>query len=314
VTRTFAVIDTGTNSVKLLIASFSRDNKPIIIKEDITITRLGRGIGLGRNLLFSSIHKTARVVNKFYRQCLLLKAKTVIIGTSALRECRGNSRVLFESLLPKGVCFRILSKKNEAIYGFLGAVFNGAPKGNFIVVDIGGGTAQLSIANGTKVIDAVSLPLGAVRMTEKFAAKCACDSSYADMLHYITGVLKRHISIYRKIEQIIFIGGTAVTVGAILGRLSCKKTRLNVAGMRRILEDKPFAILTSELWSLLCQMNTMDIDKRVRCYGIERGRADILPAGIAVMHAICRFFGKDSATVRWEGVRHGILHEFTKGN
>src|ERR1700756_464978 len=166
---TFAAVDIGSNSVRLKIARLIR-GRLRSIHEDREVTRLGEQVFKSGFLSPEAMAETVKVLRRFHRAAQRLGADTVrVVATSALRDGR-NSRAFREWVRSAtGWKVEIISGLEEARLIHLGLVsslrVNASP---VLMIDLGGGSCELTISSKNHIRDTISLPLGAVRLTNEF--------------------------------------------------------------------------------------------------------------------------------------------------
>ncbi len=166
---TFAAIDIGSNSVRLKISRLHAGRLKEI-HEDREVTRLGEGVFSGGLLSPESMSETVRVLRRFHRatqECATDSVK--VVATAALRDAR-NSRTFIEWVRSTtGWTIEIISGLEEARLIHLGIVSAGRLGAHSVLLlDLGGGSCELTLSRDGKIRDTVSLPLGAVRLTSEF--------------------------------------------------------------------------------------------------------------------------------------------------
>ena len=160
-----AVVDCGTNTTRLLITS---GGEPAAVRRS-EITRLGRGVDATGRLDPSAVERTLDCLRE-YRQAIddHNPAAVRFIATSAARDAANRSDFLQPAEAILGAVPEVLSGRQEAETAFRGAVSELDPaEGPFLVVDIGGGSTELSLGE-RHCTDALSLDIGSVRLTEKY--------------------------------------------------------------------------------------------------------------------------------------------------
>src|ERR1700723_4446922 len=166
---TFAAVDIGSNSVRLKIARLiSGHLRPV--HEDREVTRLGEGVFRSGFLTPESMAETVKVLRRFHRAAQQVVTDTVrVVATSALRDARNSQAFLEWVRSGTGWRVEIISGVEEARLIHLGLVstlrVNSPPA---LMIDLGGGSCELTVSQDGHIRDAVSLPLGAVRLTNEF--------------------------------------------------------------------------------------------------------------------------------------------------
>lgn len=289
-------IDVGSNTVKLLVADVRGDRiRPLEIRS--AITRLGGGMDRTRRLSPAAQDRTISTLKKFAKRCRELSAGRVLaVGTEALRSAQNGSAFVRRCRRETGISVRILSGREEARLAFLGAT-TGRRERKLAAIDIGGGSTEIMIGRPGRLEAAVSLPLGAVRLTElhlksdppKLAERLSMLQHVCDVLSRLAGPVRR-----------------AVAGGAIL--LGIGGTCVNVARMARPRGSPDGRVVTLEtLEDILHRLAVLPLAKRKRVPGIDPDRADIILAGARIMAETLRELGRDAFTATVHGLRRGVI-------
>jgi exopolyphosphatase/guanosine-5'-triphosphate,3'-diphosphate pyrophosphatase len=286
----YAIIDIGTNSVKLVVAG--ADLVPTYFERETT--RLGRGLSGGGRIGKPALDATARSLRQFVRTARARGAHHVFaFSTYAMRRSAGAAGALDRLQKEAGIAVRILTGREEASFSYLSAHTHiPHPKPWALVCDVGGGSTELVLAKSGKVVALTSKPLGALHLTERFI-----DSDPIDMHEF--GRLVRHVGksvggwVAGRPEvpparlDLVVSGGSVTTLAAMLGGDEVMR-----AGALAALERRCLSLTT---------------EARKRIPGLPPDRADIIPAGIAVVRALMRATGKRTLRVNPGGVREGAL-------
>src|SRR5438034_912454 len=188
---TFAAIDIGSNSVRLKIARLVGHRLREIV-EDREVTRLGESVFRSGFLSPEAMENTIKVLRRFHRTVQREGADVVrVVATSALRDAR-NSRAFLEWVRSAtGWKVEIISGLEEARLIHLGLVsslrVNVSP---ILMIDLGGGSCELTISSKNHIRDTISLPLGAVRLTNEFLQH---DPPRKSELRRLRGFVEREI-------------------------------------------------------------------------------------------------------------------------
>ncbi|MFH0801677.1 MAG: hypothetical protein V2A78_04745 [bacterium] len=294
------VIDIGTNSVKLLIAEKSPRSPLRTISHRVLITRLGEGHVPGERLSQKAIKKTLLAVMEFLDQARKLgSTRTAIISTAAAREAE--NREEFARLVEHetGFPLRILSEEEESVLGLKGVLL-AFPDFQGLVLDIGGGSFELTFA-GKEKSSSHCFPTGCVRLTEKYIhndppSKAERDRINKEILRFLGNLPEAGL---HEEKKLIGIGGTITTLAAMLQELELfdedKVHRYQFS--REALED-----LDDRLWRL-------SVRERLAMSGLNPGRADIIPAGSAILRAVMKHFCIPDCTVSVWNLMHALIRE-----
>ncbi|MBI2618578.1 MAG: Ppx/GppA family phosphatase [Ignavibacteriales bacterium] len=298
-----SVIDIGTNTLLLLIADVERDGTIIPLHHGHVIGRLGRGVDEHRTILPETFMKILELLEDFAETSKRYGSNRVIAcGTSALRDA-GNADEFVEFIKRKlGVEIRILTGNEEAELTYRGAVsefLEGEKNSFFTVLDIGGGSTELTVGQGMNVLSKHSLDIGCVRLTERFL-KTSPPSSLS-MSQTLTAIRERvsKIPSVSSNSRLIGVAGTVTTLAAL---------DLNLP------EYDPQKVSGHELTYEVIQQTSSKLRiktvEEMKAYPqILPGRADVLLAGIVILLEVMSHLNIQAITASDRGLRYGIALE-----
>lgn len=290
-----AVVEIGTHSVKCL-----RDGR-----DAVTITRLGEGLARTGRIAPAAAARTLRAIRRYLRD-----GPARIVATHALRVAKNRDEVLGRW----GLDVRVLTERKEARYSYLGAT-SGLPSGRYAIIDIGGGSTEVATeSNG------FSIPHGAATLTQQHVQGDPWD--WGDF-HRITEACKAAVSRipWKRIgdRQMVGVGGTATTLAVLDTGMAeslppFEHVQRGLVTLRRMgivkrpdvsrVEGCRVKLVNVLGWFMWLTSNT--IAERCAVPGLDRGRADILPAGLFLLYACMRVARQESILVSTRGVRHGV--------
>ncbi len=287
-TYTYAVIDIGSNSVRLMFVA----NGKVLYKR-LNTTRLGEGIATIPRLQEGAMERTAKAVADFYAQAKAEGAKAVFaFATAAVRTAENREEFLQKVRERCGLEVEVIAGDAEAELGILGALGNkdGA------VIDMGGASTELVVKSAGKIIYKKSVDIGVVRL------KDACGRSPQS----IEKTALQAVAAYGKIpdlRELTAIGGTATTLAALtlgLEEYVSKKISgcvITVDEMARV-SDKLLAMSVEEIASLPC---------------MPKGRADVLAGGAKLFAFLMKEWGieklivSDQDNLEGYAIKKGLL-------
>lgn len=284
-----AVIDMGTNSVRLLLCELS--SQRIIYREKlIETTRLGAGVDQYKKLSDESMDLTYKALKK-YRDICSEKGYELIrsIGTSAIRDAKNREAFLnnVRDILPCPV--DVIDGKEEATLGYIGVVNGVNEKAKNFIIDIGGGSTEL-IFGESKIDFMDSLDIGAVRLKDRCIHHDPPTKKELIFLREeINKILDDFIENHQNLsfDQVVGIGGTITTLSAInqsLGVYDSKKihgSRVSYHALRSIIER-------------LISVNETD---RKDIKGLNPRRSDIIIPGSIILEELFKRFDFDEIIV-----------------
>ncbi|MFM7247305.1 MAG: hypothetical protein ACKO2Y_07550, partial [Actinomycetota bacterium] len=168
-----AVIDMGTNSTRLLLADVA-DGALSEVERHLEITRLGAHVDRDARLSEQAMGRTRRVVGEYVERARQMGADVIFASaTSAVRDSRNGETFMSSLAREHGIAARTLTGEEEARATFRGVASTMDADGPMAVVDVGGGSTEIVVGEGTQVHGAVSLQAGCVRITERWLAEDA---------------------------------------------------------------------------------------------------------------------------------------------
>ena len=303
--RPLAAIDLGTNTVRLLVAETDPTRALVPLWADQVVTRLGEGLTARGTLAPAAQDRTLAAVRRYRDRAQALGADHVLlVATAAVRQARDGGMFLARLQTEPRLRPRVVTGEEEAGLTLLGAVWAlGLAAGTFALLDIGGGSTEVLVAEGAHVLTAVSLGVGVVQLAERFfvrdpveAAELAACRAYVDA-RFLDEAWDRIRPIHP--ATLIATAGTATTLAALdLG--------LPAYDPARVQGHHLAAVAIERLTTRLAALPAAD---RARLPGLEPGRADVIVPGALVLAAALAGLGLDAAVVSDAGLREGILLE-----
>jgi exopolyphosphatase/guanosine-5'-triphosphate,3'-diphosphate pyrophosphatase len=296
---TFAAVDIGSNSVRLKIARLTA-GRLREIHEDREVTRLGESVFRTNLLDPDAMANTVKVLRRFHRAVQSAGTDQVrVVGTSALRDARNSQAFLEWVRSATGWNLEIISGLEEARLIHLGLVSSlRVSSSNVLMMDLGGGSCELTVSAKGHIRETVSLPLGAVRLTNEFLRH---DPPRKSELKQLQSFAAREIGrISARIQRarpgiVLATSGTAASLAAVCrGLFKTKGSRASVVSrtqMRRIAKT----------------LTRLPLEGRRKLPGVGPRRAEIIPAGAMVYAEIldkCQLRGFRYSPL---GLRDGLL-------
>jgi exopolyphosphatase/guanosine-5'-triphosphate,3'-diphosphate pyrophosphatase len=299
-----AVIDVGTNTVRLLVAEpvGMAGYRPLFAGQEIT--RLGRGLLPSRELQPDPIRHTIRVLRRFREEAEARGAIcTLAVGTSALREATNRTAFLASARDEAGIEISVISGEEEARLTLLG-VRAGLPRASarLVMMDIGGGSTEFVHAEGADILAVVSTGLGVVKLTEAYLrADPPTETELASARETIALRLARvRAEELRDIAPHDTLVGTAGTVTS----LAAIDLRLFPYDPDRVTGHE---LTRDRVAALLRELTLLPLADRRQIRGLEPARADVIVAGCLICLAAMDVLGFSRLTVSDGGLREGIL-------
>ncbi len=309
-----AVIDIGTNTVKLLVAEVRVGQVMPITAKDAT-TRLGEGAHDTQRLSSAAISRTVETIAHFAAEARALDAVDIkAIATSAARDATNRDDFLNAVRRQCGLTVQMISGGREAELIFRGVCSDSAWASQpLLVMDIGGGSTEFIQGVDGKIERHHSLQLGAVRMTERFG-----ETQFAELCTSLHDTLRRELAGYGLSDRcLIGTGGTILTLVniALCGRdigapISERSGPTGRAGNTAATTSPDHMTLTCEEARLIIgRLHALSFSDRRNVPGLPPERADIIVAGGAIAVAAMEALGVAGLTASVRGLRFGALIE-----
>src|SRR6478735_6088654 len=165
-----AVIDVGTNSVKFHVGERGEDGSWRTVVDRAAVTRLGDGLAAGERLAPAAVDRTVAAIADMADEARLERAVAVVaVGTAGLRMAADRDDFVEAVRRRCGVVVEVISGEEEARLAARAATAGLAGPGSLVVFDTGGGSSQFTFGHDDQVDEQFSVPVGAVRLTERFA-------------------------------------------------------------------------------------------------------------------------------------------------
>jgi len=301
-------IDIGTNTTLLLVARLPPGAELERIEERAEITRLGRGIGAGGELGVEGITRTLGVLREFAAVARRHEAKIAAVGTEALRRAPNAAAFLDPAAEILGGPVEVIDGTREAALTFraVADAFPDALAGALSVVDIGGGSTEIVVATRGVVKFNASLPLGSVRLTERFIRH---DPPRPDEIAAVTAAVDAALAGVpfpvpaAQPVALVGVAGTVTSLAAMAEALSSYDPA-RVHGYR---------LSQAALAEQIARLRVGTQAARERIVGLDPRRADVILAGALILQQIAAAARVGEVRVSDRGIRWGLMHELASG-
>lgn len=302
------LVDIGSNAVRCLLVELTPGDGFEIVRQERVQTRLGGGCqGI---LPRAAVDETVAAVRQFLKEVRQTiprgrSSRVLAIATAAVRDATNREDLLGALKREGDITVRILSGEEEARLGALAALERLAFRDG-VVIDLGGGSLQISQVRAGGIHCTASLPLGAVRTTQRFFKNDP--PTKQEILALRTEVRKQIGSALPpalEAKSMVGIGGTIRTLAAM--------HLASLAGARP--SRQGFRLWRSDITCLREQLEELPARERRRLPGLKEERVDIILSGAVVVEEVMALGNYGALTVCKDGVRHGLLlHEVFYGS
>ncbi|GGD74070.1 Ppx/GppA phosphatase family protein [Paenibacillus nasutitermitis] len=293
------IIDLGSNSVRLVVYERTASGAHRVIDGSKRSARLSEQIDENGVLPDEALDELVDTINHFRLICAHHRTGHIrAIATAAIRNAANREQILFRLEAETGMPIEVITGMQEASYGFLGMINSMNIQDGFLI-DIGGGSTEVSLFRNRSLVNAVSFPFGCVSLTKRFAEGGLLSD---DRLQELEMHIAREVGGESWISHspglpLVGIGGTV----RALGKIHQAVTRYPFESFHNYtMTDKT----TEELFHLL---RSQPLDKRNRIPGLAKDRTDIIVPGLTILRTLFKIMGASHYLVCGSGLRDGLF-------
>ena len=303
-----AAIDVGTNSVHMIVCRIGPDLSFEVIDREKDMIRLGAGSLGGRALATTAIATAMETLSKFRRLAESHGVDEVIAAaTSAVRESENGGDFLRAARRQVGLRIRVISGTEEARLIHLAAAYAvGVGRRSSVVIDIGGGSCEITLGTSARVELGRSFKLGTLRLTEKYGRSDPLSGAHQ---RRIARKVRRETKAYlrqiakRGYHRVIGTSGTILSLGSL------------AVGQRGPIEDiRNVRVGAKALRRLRHRLTEMPLEDRLKMPGLDPRRADLAPVGAVIVDTLLDTLGAEEITLCDFALREGLVLDYISRN
>ncbi|MBV9505764.1 MAG: Ppx/GppA family phosphatase [Acidobacteriia bacterium] len=305
----YAAIDIGSNSIRMEAAETKPGQPTRILASDREVTRLGESVFRNGSVSEEAMQATCAVLTRMadlYRRLDVAGVRAV--ATSAIRDSRNQHAFLERASLAAGTPVEIISGREEARLIYLGVESSWPQTGrNVLIIDIGGGSAEIIATEQGQMAECFSKPVGAVRLRENFLCE---DPPTPQQLHQMHEYVQQKFdSAVRKLghgkwDRAIATSATAAAVVGAIARTP-RSQRDEIDRLR---------VSTTQVRRLYEKLSVSSLAVRRKVTGIGPRRAEIIVPGVTVLLEFLQQFHLTGIYYSRAGVRDGIIADLAARN
>ena len=301
-----AAIDIGTNSIHMIVVQIRPDLSFEVIDREKEMIRLGAGGLDGRALTPEAVHAALQVLSKFRRLAESHRVDEVIaVATSATREAENGGEFLHAVTQQTGIRPRVISGTEEARLIHLAAVYGVSVPGDVaVVIDIGGGSVEVTRGTGPAIESGKSFKLGVIRLTERFIKSDPLEPrDERKLVRHIGAEIGKYLDEIAKagFDRVIGTSGTILSLGAVA-------SAAGGLGVNAPLRNRRVA--AKQIRRVRKELAPLDIEQRLQVPGLEPRRADLSVAGAILLDEILRRLAADEITLCDLSLREGLILDY----
>lgn len=296
-----AIIDIGSNSARLVISHLYRNGAYNMVYNQKESLRLSQHVDLNNMLTEEAFASTIETMKTFAHMCRIYKAdKTIAVATAAIRNSLNGAELVAQVAEETGIQLHIISGNTEAYISYLG-VINTLDIKDGIIFDLGGGSTELILFRNRRLIESVSLPIGAVNTTYMFNTRNQLTPSMlSDVTAFINSRLAQNPWLKQPNLPLIGVGGTARTVAKIIQRAKKYPTTK--------LHNYTYSAQTYR--SFFNKLRGTNLEQRTKISGLSTERSDIILAGSIIINCLVEAVGTKKLITSGCGLREGLFYDY----
>jgi exopolyphosphatase / guanosine-5'-triphosphate,3'-diphosphate pyrophosphatase len=305
-----AAIDIGTNSVHMIVVRVRADLSFEVIDREKAMVRLGAGGLDGRALTAEAMTSALQALSKFKRLAESHGVDEILASaTSAVREARNGGEFLGRIEHDTGIQARVIAGPEEARLIHLAAVYGvDVGSGRAVVIDIGGGSVEITLGTATSIQLARSFKIGVIRLTERFVRNDPLsDRDERKLSKAIAAEIDRHCEQITTMgfDRVIGTSGTILGIGTLAATAARGTPPADLRNLR---------ISAKQIRRVRKEMVSLDIESRLAVPGMDPRRADLVVAGSVLIDTIIRRLGAEELTLCDLALREGLVLDYISSN
>ncbi|HZM95742.1 MAG TPA: Ppx/GppA phosphatase family protein [Vicinamibacterales bacterium] len=305
-----AAIDIGTNSVHMIVVRVRPDLSFEVIDREKAMVRLGAGGLDGKALTSEAMSAALQALSKFKRLAESHSVdKILAAATSATREARNGGEFLARIEAETGVRPRVITGAEEARLIHLAAVY-GVDVGSAraVVIDIGGGSTEITLGTATSTQAAKSFKIGVIRLTERFVkSDPLAGRDEQKLTKHVLSEIDRHCDQITAagFDRVIGTSGTILSLGTVATAIAEGTVPSELRNLR---------VPAKQIRRLRKEVVALSLAQRLTIPGLDPRRADLIVAGAVLLDAILRRLGAEDITLCDLALREGLVLDYIRRN
>src|SRR5258706_4569127 len=311
-----AAIDVGSNTVHLVGARVGARGSLKVLDDRQGMVRLGADISALGYIGEERMARCILAVRAQAERARELGASAVLgIATEGVRAAANGAALIERVRAETGVTLHLVTGVQEAALTYWGATsglrHSGGRRG---VLDLGGGSLEIVVGQGTRILWRTSLPLGSGTIHDRDAPSDPASAEELDAARAAVDALLVPLDPPQTDEHAVACGGTATTLALLEGQLRRTHPRARMAATRRAATRRALRATVSadELEQLMKLAQAVPAQEISARFAVDPARAPLLGAGSVVLHEAMRCLGTDALIISGRGVREGALLAYAR--
>ena len=298
----FAVIDLGSNSVRMTVVKINDDGSTELVKQSKEFVRLSANMGKEKVLKKEPIERTLGALKDFKKYLDSLDHLEVrAVATAAVRQAVNQKKFLKKVKDEVGFDIEVISGNTEAYYDYLG-VTRSLPANNCVIVDTGGASSEIILVQNGRASNLISIPVGSVTLSQQFGLEDEISANKIfELLVYLNKVFN-DIWWLRNGQNlpVIGLGGSNRTIA---------KINRNYNNFLDFEDIHGYKLSDNEVNKTFENILQLNCESRKKVGGLSKTRADIIIGGLAPIVNLMQYLDSDRVMFSKCGLRDGIIFE-----
>jgi exopolyphosphatase/guanosine-5'-triphosphate,3'-diphosphate pyrophosphatase len=297
----YAVIDVGTNSVKLHMGERADDGSWITLVDRAELTRLGEGLDVHGEIQPEALERTATAIGSMVQEAQDNDVLAIVaVGTAGMRAAQNRDQVIETIQERTGITIEVISGEEESRLAYLAVQAGlGLGGGSLVVFDTGGGSSQFTFGSGRGVDERFSVDVGAIGYTEQFGLD---DVVSTEVLRSAEAAISADLSSIDRhpiADAMVGMGGAITNITAV--RLEMAAYDPDVVQGTILHRD--------EIDRQIELYRSLDAEDRRSIIGLQPKRAEVILAGALIVRTVMEMLDQEALTVSDRALRHGVTIE-----
>lgn len=294
--RRCALIDIGTNTVRLVVGERDENGRARFVRQSVIATRLGEGLSAGGVISAAGMERTAGALKALQAEARSLGASLVEAYATAWARAASNTDEMLSRIAELNLPVWILTGIEEAAMSLEAAKLMRPNLRDGWIVDLGGGSCEITRVRNGEAVSSDSIPTGAVTFTEEFLGGDLPTESLGRALMETSKLFEK----FEGEADVVAMGGTAAALGAL--KVAAAPTE---PAFFDLVQDS--FLETEWIHRTVKKIAAIPLAERKLLPGMEPERADILVGGALLLYAFLSRVKAPGASLCLYSFAHGLL-------
>lgn len=298
--KKLALIDLGSNSARMSLAEKTENGYQELFRRR-EMVRLSQGMDKDGLLQEEPQCRAISALLQFAKEAEAEHAQIIAVATAAVRRAGNGAEFCARVKAETGIEIQVISGKDEARYDFYGVVSAIPEAKDCLIVDVGGGSTELILAQNGEMQGKISLPFGAMTLTDRYFRETPAEESAKGEI----------LSLYREVGLLESAKGLPlVALGGSAGAIPFMDARLQ--GEAELPKVHGYQVSLARIKEILAELEKRTPKERVEDLNLEPGRADTIFAGLLAHILLMEETDAPYLTICTAGLREGMLYLMAK--